>query len=234
MQPKPSNKKGGPMRVVFRALNANKFILLAVTLSVLTLVLVTNTSRTEAQSRASEEQLLRQLDDRGALVYRHTQTGKVRFIGTTKESAIGRPATLAASASPEAAARAHLAKLGQLFGIENQASELRAESSNELDGGRANTHFQQVHEGVPVFGGELNVQVDAANNLLVATGEILSGISLDTEPGVGAQKAQEAALAKDRERETGGLEATQPELWIYDPSLLGGPGPDLTRLVWRM
>src|SRR5215217_6095193 len=86
-------------------------------------------------------------------------------------------------------------------------------------------------------GGELNTQVDDANNLLVATGEVLPEISLDTEPGVEAKDAQEAALgkiARDREIEVGELEATEPELWIYDPSLLGGPGPDLTRLVWRM
>jgi hypothetical protein len=85
-----------------------------------------------------------------------------------------------------------------------------------------------VHEGVPVLGGELNTQVDDANNLLVATGEILPEISLDTKPGVEAQQAQEAALAKiakDRELEVGGLQATEPELWIYDPSLLGEPGP---------
>jgi Zn-dependent metalloprotease len=119
-------------------------------------------------------------------VYRHQETGEVRFIGATKDNPIDRPAGLAENAAPEAAARAHLAKLGQLFGIQNQASELRAEGSSELDGGRASTHFQQVHEGVPVLGGELNTQVDDANNLLVATGEILPEISLDAKPGVEA------------------------------------------------
>ena len=161
----------------------------------------------------------------------------MRFIGASNDNPIAHPPGLPENAAPEAAARAHLAKLGQLFGIENQAGELRAESSQELDGGRASTHFQQVHEGVPVLGGELNAQVDDANNLLVATGEVLPEISLDTQPGVDAQQAQEAALAKiakDRELEVGGVEATEPELWIYDPSLLGGPEPDVTRLVWRM
>ena len=43
-----------------------------------------------------------------------------------------------------------------------------------------------MHEGVPVLGGELNTQVDDANNLLVATGEILPEISLDAKPGVEA------------------------------------------------
>jgi Zn-dependent metalloprotease len=155
----------------------------------------------------------------------------------SKDNPIDRPPGLSENASPEEAARAHLAELGKLFGIDDQASELRAESSNELDGGRANTHFQKVHEGVPVLGGELNAQVDEANNLLVATGEILPEISLDTEPGVEAKEARETAIskiAKDREVEVGGLQGTEPELWIYDPSLLGAPGPDVTRLGWRM
>jgi len=194
-------------------------------------------AETTHQPTAGSSQLLSQLNSEGARVHRHQETGEVRFIGASKDNPIDRPAGLPENAAPEAAARAHLAKLGELFGIQNQAGELRAESSNELDGGRANTRFQQVHEGVPILGGELNAQVDEANNLLVATGEILPGISLDTEPGVEAKEAQEAALtkiAKDRELEAGGLEATEPELWIYDPSLLGGPGPDLTRLVWRM
>jgi Zn-dependent metalloprotease len=189
------------------------------------------------QPTAGSSEVLNQLNSDGAHVYRHQETGEVRFIGASKDNPIDRPAGLAENASPEAAARAHLAKLGQLFGIDDQANELRAEGSQELDGGRANTHFQQVHEGVPVLGGELNTQVDDANNLLVATGEVLPQTSLKTEPGVEAQEAQEAALAKiakDRKLEVGGVEATEPELWIYDPSLLGGPGPDVTRLVWRM
>jgi bacillolysin len=196
-------------------------------------------SPTEAQqqSAGSSQEVLSQLNSEGARVHRHEETGEVRFIGASKDNPIDRPATLPQNASPEAAARAHLAELGTLFGIQNHASELRAESSNELDGGRASTHFQQVHEGVPVLGGELNTQVDEANNLLVATGEILPEISLDTEPGVEAKEARETVIskiAKDREVEVGGLQGTEPELWIYDPSLLGAPGPDVTRLVWRM
>ena len=30
------------------------------------------------------------------------------------------------------------------------------------------------------------------------------------------------------------LRATSPELWVYDARLLGGPGPQMTRLVWRL
>src|SRR5688500_9062619 len=148
------------MRVIIRAFTANKVVLLAVILATLVLVLVTTTTRTEAQGPESEEQLLRQLDDRGARVYRHAQTGRVRLIGTTKAHAISRPTALAASASPEAAARAYMAEYGKLFGIEDQARQLRAEGAEAAGKDRSVVRFQQVHEGVPVLGGELNVQVD--------------------------------------------------------------------------
>jgi bacillolysin len=225
------------MRVIPRAFTANKVVLLAVILAALVLVLVTPTSRTEAQSRVSKEQLLRQLADRGAQVYRHAQTGKVRFIGTTQEHAISRPPALAASASPVAAARAYMAKYGKLFGIADQARQLRAEGAEEAGKDRSVVRFQQVHENVPVLGGELNVQVDGANSLLVVTGEVLPDISLDTKPGVGAQQAQRTALeyiAKPYEEESNGLQATEPKLWIFDPTLLGGPGLRVPKLVWRM
>ena len=225
------------MRIILRAITANKVVLLAVILATLVLVLVTPTSRTEAQSRESKEQLLRQLADRGAQVYRHAQTGKVRFIGTTQEHAISRPSALAVSASPEAAARAYMTAYGKLFGIEDQARQLRAEGVEVAGKDRSVVRFRQVHEDVPVLGGELNVQVDGANNLLVATGEVLPDISLDTKPGVGAQEAQRTALeyiAKPYEEEPNGLQATEPKLWIFDPTLLGGPGLRVPKLVWRM
>jgi hypothetical protein len=145
------------MRVILRAFTANKVVLLAVILAALVLVLVTPTSSTEAQSQESVEQLLRKLVDRGAQVYRHAQTGKVRFIGTTQEHAISRPPALAASASPEAAARAYMAAYGKLFGIEDQARQLRAEGAEEAGKDRSIVRFQQVHDNVPVLGGELHV-----------------------------------------------------------------------------
>jgi bacillolysin len=223
------------------SVRVRRLLLPAMVMAVL-LVLTGLGFRTEAEGQerpqgSEEAQLLRQLNDRGAQVYRHAETGRVRFIGTTKERAIGRPAGLAANAPPEAAARAHLAELGELFGIKDQAQQLRTERSEAAGKGRSVVHFQQVHNGVPVLGGELNVQVDDANRLLVATGEVLPGVSLDVQPGVSAQEARRTALgaiAKQYGEEANGLRATQPELWIYDPRILGGPGLHVPKLVWRM
>jgi hypothetical protein len=51
-----------------------------------------------------------------------------------------------------------------------------------------------------------------------------------------ASEARQTAIgkvAKDYGVEAGNLRATEPELWIYDPALLGGPGLQVPQLVWR-
>ena len=182
----------------------------------------------------NEQELLGQLGD--ARVYRSDATGKVTMIGADKQDAIVRPAGLSADASPETAARAHLSEYGVLFGLSDQASQLRTEETSSAGTGRSLVRFQQVHDGVPVLGGEINVQVDDANNLLVANGEVLPGVSRDTKPTVSAEKARETALAKiakDRDMNAGDLKAADPQLWIYDATLLGAPGIRTPHLVWR-
>ena len=189
----------------------------------------------DRRSPTEDRELLDQLGD--VRVNRNDATGNVGLIGaTTKQDAIDRPAGLAANASPVSAARAHLTKYGALFSLRNQAQELRSEGADEAGQGRSVVHFQQVHDDVPVFGGELKVQLTDANELLSANGEVLLSVSLDTNPDVGAAEARETApdkIAKDREPNAADLDITQPELWIYDPTLLGGPGPRVPRLVWR-
>jgi bacillolysin len=190
--------------------------------------------RDASGSPGNERELLDQLGD--ARVYHTRATHEVSMIGADKQDAIARPSGLSAGASPEVAARAHLSEYGVLFGLRDQARELRTEETRRADKGRSLIRFQQVHDGVPVLGGEINVQVDDANRLLVANGEVLPDVSLDTKPAVSAKEARETALAKmakDRGIKAGKLKATDPHLWIYDPTLLGGPGIRMPHLVWR-
>jgi bacillolysin len=190
--------------------------------------------RDASGSPGNKRELLDQLGD--ARVYHTHATHEVSMIGADKQDAIARPSGLSADASPEVAARAHLSEYGVLFGLRDQARELRTEETRSADKGRSLIRFQQVHDGVPVLGGEINVQVDYANRLLVANGEVLPDVSLDTEPAVSAKEARETALAKiakDRGMKAGELKATDPHLWIYDPTLLGSPGIRMPNLVWR-
>ena len=195
------------------------------------------TDRASSQATSENARLIDELEGAGAKVAKHSETGEVRFIGTSNGRAIGRPDRLTPDVPAVPAARAHLANYGKLFGIRDEAQELRTEKAKNVGMGRSVVRFQQVYKDVPVLGGELNVNLDGSNNLLVANGELLPHLSLDVDPSVNAQEARETAIekiAKDRGSRAGDLRATEPELWIYDPSLLGGPGLRVPRLVWRM
>jgi len=182
------------------------------------------------------EQLQQQTEGKVRISY-HAQTGKVRFIGTDPAHPIPRPAMLAAEATPEQAARQFLATYGRLFGLTNQADELRVMRTKSADRGRSFVRFQQVYQGVPVMGGELIVQLDASKNVLSANGEVLPDLAVDLVPTIDAEAARQTALAKvakDYGLSVADLSTTEPELWIYNPILLGGPGLRFNSLVWRM
>ncbi len=167
----------------------------------------------------------------------HAETGKVRFIGTDLDHAIPQPERLASDATFEVAALTFLGEYGSLFGLASPVDELRLMKSNELDGGHSMARFQQMYQGIPVVGGELIVNMDAAKNVLSANGEILPDIGVETQPKLDAAAAQAIALetvAKNYDLAVESLVASTPELWIFNPVLLGGPGPRITSLVWRL
>jgi bacillolysin len=188
----------------------------------------------------SDAALLKQLrqESEGLIrVSHHAGTGKLRFVGTSPGHPVDRPAALDAGVSPEEAARGFLVIYGQLFGLKDQARELEVMREESADRGRSFVRFQQVVQGVPVLGGELIIQLDNAKNVVSASGEVLPLVELDLTPQIDAETARLNALGK-LAREYGlsedNLRATQPELWIYDPTLLGGFGPPVATPVWRM
>jgi len=167
----------------------------------------------------------------------HAETGLVRFIGVDPEHAIAQPRQLERQATPEEAAQVFLSQYGTLFGVSNPAEELTVMKSAEFEGGRSMVRYQQVYKGIPVFGGELIVNMDASKKVLSANGEILPGIGVSTVPRLDAKTAQGIALqavAKSYTLDADSLQASNPELWIFNPALLGGAGPRITSLVWRM
>jgi bacillolysin len=188
----------------------------------------------------SDAPLLEQLNQESQGLLRisyHAETGKVRFIGASPDHPIAPPALLAAGASPEVAAREFLDVYGQLFGLSDQARELTVMRERSGDRGRSFMRFQQVYQGIPVMGGELMVQMDAGKNVVSANGEVLPDLSLDPTPTIDASRARQTALrlvAKYYQLEPDNLTASEPELWIYNPALLGGPGLRVSTLAWRM
>ncbi len=173
----------------------------------------------------------------------HAETGKVRFLSTRSGAAIPQVRAFAPEVPPEAAARLFLESYGELFGLRSQSDELEVKKASSLESNppesmrRAFVRFQQMYQGIPVMGGELIVGLDARNDVLSVSGELLPDLAVAPTPFISADAAREIALskvAKDYGLDVAGLAASLPELWIYNPLLLGAPGPRLDSLVWRM
>jgi bacillolysin len=184
---------------------------------------------------ALEQRLVDGTAGRGRLA-RHAATGKVRFFGTDQEHPLANAASTGVGRPPEAAARRFLASYGDLFGAADEARQLRLRRVAEADNGRANVRFQQVHNGVPVFAGELVVNLDRVGDVLSAGGELSTVSELGTQPRLGPAAARSIAIeamGKSLGVPADTLAAVDPELWIYDPSLLLGPRQRPPVLVWR-
>jgi Zn-dependent metalloprotease len=184
---------------------------------------------------ATAEKDLRARTD-GQVTIRRDRTGKVHFVGTQAGHSVRRPDGMASGTSPGVAARAHIAKYGALFGIEDAGAELAVLHTSSA-GQLTVVHLAQRSGGVPVLGGELAVTLDSADNLVSINGETSAPSPSTAAPSVPARAAARmatAAIAKSSARSTTSLRATAPALWIYDPQLIGAPGPSGARPVWRL
>ncbi|MFN8634519.1 MAG: M4 family metallopeptidase [Chloroflexota bacterium] len=184
--------------------------------------------------------LVRQLQQDGGgqvqIAY-HSETGKVRFIGANTPGQPVARARVPASAPPEAAARAFMTAYGPLFGVKDQARELGVKRQKADSGGRSIVRFAQQYNGIPVFAGEVVVHLDKAQNVQVATGELLPDIAVSTTPSISKSQARGSAVAvvaREKHLDAGQLAASDPELQVYNRELIGDPGPNLTQLVWRV
>lgn len=163
------------------------------------------------------------------------QTDKIRFLGNSAGAPIQQPASLKAAASPEAAARGYLSVCGLFFGLSDQKSELQLSRQTQSEDGRSIVRFRQTYQGIPIFGAEMVIQLNSANNVLMVNGNMLPDIQVDPTPSVDAAAAQQTALALVAGKnalDSTALTASAAELWVYNPRLLqiedGG-----TVLVWQ-
>jgi bacillolysin len=148
---------------------------------------------------------------------------------------IARPAEIAKTATPAAAARGYLKRYGAKFHLSDPASQTRVGRVTKTERGHL-VRAQQLALGLPVIGGELVVAIDAANNLLSITGETATSAPRSSTPVVSAADAAKNALdrvARAEKVSAGSLRASAPQLSVYDASLVG-PGSSVARLVWRM
>jgi Zn-dependent metalloprotease len=179
------------------------------------------------------------------------RSGYLRFLS-------GLPAdqTPSPPGDPEQSARDFLSKYGSLFGVGDQASDLRLAAVRDEDleaGGQSlqfrsfdpfrrlrvnlgmkHVRFQQTYQGVPVFGAELIVHLKRNGQVFAVNGALIPRISLDVTPMVSRREASRLA-GEIWKQAYPDLEAalSEPALVIFNPGLVDG-GPDEDVLTWRV
>ncbi|MHB0877042.1 MAG: M4 family metallopeptidase [Anaerolineae bacterium] len=177
-------------------------------------------------------QLARDLAGAGGTLAYHRDTGFARFYSAAPDAA-----ALSAAGrwrSPEWVARRFLSTYGPLFGIDDADAQLALLSDDGSDS-RTVLRFAQVHDGIPVLGGEFVLQV-AGGSVTTVSGEAapVKGVANEaTVAAVAAANVARQAIGKARDLPPESLLTSEPQLAIYYPPLLG-PGPERAALVWRL
>lgn len=137
-----------------------------------------------------------------AQVSYNAATGAARFVRVGgNEGASASKSTLKSRAAMTDAARGtnaaqFLKSYGDLFGITDTATELAAPRITKDQHGGSHVSYKQLYRGVPVFGGELKVHYDAADNLTVANGVFIPGIAVNATPSRTAAEAAKIATKR--------------------------------------
>src|SRR5688500_7960333 len=188
-------------------------------------------SATQPQSAAAQggDGLKRQVN---------AESGKVSFIGPESGRFVSAAKALGISsfARPADPAMALAKRFAPEFGLKNPERDLSVKESNQLDKGQLNVRYQQNYQDIPVMGGELIVNTNENGDLYSINGEVSPDLSLSIEPTLTAEQAKQTALhaaTKWFQENTNNFIVSEPELWIFDESLLLASTRPV-ELVWRM
>ena len=180
--------------------------------------------------------ILAQLKAGGAQLTHNKATGKTRFIGTLPNKGLPVAGTQP-HLSPAQNAHIIAQSYGPMFGIKSAETQLGLMKQATRPDGRSMVRYQQRHESIPVLGGEIIINLDGQQNLLSMNGETADTADLQNiTPIITPAEAIATALAEIAQRhqtEVSKLQAGKPELYIYDPRLLG-PKTGPLQLVWRL
>ena len=165
----------------------------------------------------------------------HGPTGNISFLRLKQPEKGAQNAYAAGARNAEDAARSFFDRYGELFGIRDHALELTMKKQKFGVNGNQFVRFRQHRGGVPVFGGDLIVQVNSAMQAVAVSGKASSKQVQSLSPRLSAEDARQRAIgmvSKHFKTETALLTATVPELWVYNPALIK-KAVDGESLVWR-
>ncbi len=139
-------------------------------------------------------------DAEGLAIRESHATGVARFVKPVRDRAIQLPAVPGQrQPTPLDFFRAH----GELFGVTDPKRQLVRTTSTSDALNHTHTSFQQIHDGVPVFGALLRVHADAQGNIAVVNGTFVPDIKVSTKPALTAEVASRIALDRVIDQQPG-------------------------------
>ncbi|MHC5183162.1 MAG: M4 family metallopeptidase, partial [Planctomycetota bacterium] len=147
------------------------------------------------------------------------------------------PVSEIVAGNPTATAKNFIAEHGVAFGIKSKAVGFAPKSSKKRNS-RSYERFRQTYSGIPVYGAEVIVQLNASGGVEYVASDIIRQTSAFDEgkvtviPTILAEDAEFLAIELMAERHKGlQLVSTDAQLLIYQPAVVGNSGS--TRLVWQ-
>lgn len=100
--------------------------------------------------------------------------------------------------APEPVARAFLSANRALFALRSPEAELQLKDSSADRLGNRHLRFQQMYQGLPVFGSEIVVHLNRENAVRGVNGRFTPRIDVPKEPRLSAEDAKKIALRDER------------------------------------
>lgn len=148
-------------------------------------------------SRSAALAALRALGPEAINVHWNSTTGVADFVaGSDPRVRLAYSPSPAERGRPVALALGFLNRYRALFGIASAERELaltRIEPDAQL--GYSHVRLGQVYRGIPVFGKQMIVHLDAQQQVVAVNGQFTPGVELPTTPSISAAQAEDAALA---------------------------------------
>ncbi|MHC4881765.1 MAG: M4 family metallopeptidase, partial [Planctomycetota bacterium] len=163
------------------------------------------------------------------------KNGYLRSLGAPADHVF--PVTKVVKGNPRATAKNFIGEHGKAFGVISKSIDFAHKKSKKKNG-RNYERFIQTYSNIPVFGGEMIVQLDDAGGVVFVLSDImtdtgdLDGGKVSVAPSISAADA--VFLAVDlmaAEHPDVQLENSTPQLMIYQPEVVDNSGS--TRLVWH-
>lgn len=168
------------------------------------------------------------------VVMRDRRSGRVSYVRAEDGQAMVQPAG-AVAVGPRSAAGQYLRRYGALVGVDGSESRAVVEAVTPSATGGTVVRSQQQVGGLPVFGGEVVLSLDAREGLISVAASTTPQVSVPAPlvSEAAAERAAVAVTAKAHRVDPATLNVASSGRWLYDPKLVGAFDPLGTRPVWR-